>query len=217
MRVRNNPNAKNELNMSDRYIKNKEELDKILNKNVLPIHIEIGMGKGQFIFQMALKNPNILFIGIELSETVLALAIKKIKRFQEENNICLNNLYFMSINADNIEEYFNKNQINEIYLNFSDPWPKKKHAKRRLTSPIFLKLYNDIIKNDGTIQIKTDNRHFFEYTILSINNSNEFIINEIHLDLHKEKIENIMTEYEQKFCDKGPIYMMIISKKDNIA
>ena len=212
MRVRNNPNAKNEINMCDKYINNRENLQNILNKKQIPIYIEVGMGKGEFILQMALKNPNILFIGIELSETVLAIAIKKIKKYQEENKIILNNLYFMSINAKDIEEYFDIKQIDRIYLNFSDPWPKKRHAKRRLTSPKFLMLYKNVIKDNGIIKIKTDNRKFFEYTILSVNNSGEFKIEDIHLDLHKDDIENVMTEYEQKFCENGPIYMMVISK-----
>lgn len=212
MRVRNNPNAKNEINMCDKYINNRENLQNILNKKQIPIYIEVGMGKGEFILQMALKNPNILFIGIELSETVLAIAIKKIEKYQEENKIILNNLYFMSINAKDIEEYFDIKQIDRIYLNFSDPWPKKRHAKRRLTSPKFLMLYKNVIKDNGIIKIKTDNRKFFEYTILSVNNSGEFKIEDIHLDLHKDDIENVMTEYEQKFCENGPIYMMVISK-----
>ena len=211
MRVRNNHNAKSELAQCNKYIENKEYLQKILKSFDKKIAIEIGMGKGQFITNMSYKNSDIIYIGIEISKTVLNLAAKKIKRFEEENKINLSNLYIMSFDASELCNIFNNNQVDIIYLNFSDPWPKKKHEKRRLTNKNFLKIYKNILKKDGKIEIKTDNRCLFEYTILSITNSKYFKINEIYLDLHKENIENVMTEYEEKFYTKGPIYKMIVS------
>lgn len=211
MRVRNNPDAKILLKENSKYIESVDKLQEILAKNTKVVHVEIGMGKGQFISQMAKIYPDVLFIGIELSETVLSLAIKKITIFEEENNIILNNLYVMSFNAKDITEVFKKSQVDKIYLNFSDPWPKKRHQKRRLTNEEYLKLYRYILKPSANIQIKTDNRKFFEYTILSVTNNSDFKIDEIHLDLHKDDILNVMSEYEEKFCAKGPIYMMIIS------
>lgn len=212
MRVRNNPNAKLELKQFDKYIADKVILQEILSKNSnKKVNIEIGMGKGKFISKLAYLNPNELYIGIEISDTVLALAAKKIKKFETENNIHLNNLYIISIDAEIIGEYFKKAQIDKIYLNFSDPWPKKKHEKRRLTYKSFLEKYRKILKRDCNIEIKTDNISLFEYTIISVANNKNFKIDNVYLDLHKENAENIMTEYEEKFSQKGPIYKMIIS------
>lgn len=206
MRVRNNSNADNELNACKKYINTKEKLQEIL-KNQKNINIEIGMGKGDFISKLAHMNPDKIYIGVEVCRSVLALAVKKIARYEAENNIELNNLYIMSFDAIKICEFFNENQLDTIYLNFSDPWPKSKHAKRRLTHENFLKEYIKVLKKDGYIRIKTDNIKLFEFTLVSMNNFG-VKFEEISLDLHKTNIENIMTEYERKFCDKGPIYML---------
>ncbi len=215
MRTRNNPNAENELLKNNMYISSKEKLNEIFEKNKgKKVNIEIGMGKGDFIFQIATKNQDQLYIGIELSKTVLYLATKKIKRYQENNNVSLNNVYFMSFDAKNICEFFNNDTVNKIYLNFSDPWPKNKHEKRRLTHPDFLKLYKSVLKSveEINLEFKTDNIKLFEYSLCSINNFGSSF-KEIYLDLHKSNVENIMTEYETKFCAKGPIYKLCAKMK----
>lgn len=213
MRARNNPNAKNELLACHRFITTTEELQKkIAEKAKNKICIEVGMGKGEFITQMAFLNPDVLYIGIEVSMSILALAIKKITKFEEENNIVLDNLYLMSFDALHIAEVFHPNQIEKIYLNFSDPWPKKKHTKRRLTHENFLKEYEKILVPNGVIEFKTDNRGLFEYSLISMQNFG-FTFLEVYLDLHQTDIPNIMTEYEKKFSSLGPIYKLVAKLK----
>lgn len=211
MRVRYNPNAQEELENYEKYLSDKEKLQAVLKINKgKSINIEIGMGKGDFLIETANIHPNELYIGIELSITILALAVKKIKKYEKENGIELNNVYIMSFDAKNICDMFEKNSIDKIYLNFSDPWPKKKHVKRRLTYTDFLQMYKSILKRNGIIEFKTDNRILFEYSLFSMNNFG-LKFNEVYLDLHKEDIPNIMTEYEMKFCSKGPIYKLVAS------
>ena len=207
MRTRYNPQANDIIESFDRYIKEREKLQNILNTDK-KICIEIGMGKGDFISNMAKLNPDNVYIGIELSPQVLALAIKKLKRFEEENGISLKNLYFMSFDALNLLDYFNESQIDILYLNFSDPWPKKRHTKRRLTYKDFLENYKKVLKEDGIIEFKTDNRGLFEYSLVSMQNFGmEFI--EVYLDLHKTEVFNVETEYEKKFSPFGPIYKLV--------
>ena len=161
-----------------------------------PIHIEIGMGKGDFIIENALKYPNINFIGIEKFDSVIVRAIQK------SNELELNNLKLIRMDAINLEEIFD-HEIDTIYLNFSDPWPKDRHAKRRLTSPIFLNLYENIFKNNKHIIMKTDNNDLFNYSLESLT-TNGYKITYKTNDLHNENnINNIMTEYEKKFISKG--------------
>lgn len=209
MRARNNPNAKNELENCSRFVDTKDLLQEIItnNKNK-KIYVEIGMGKGDFISQMAYNNPEDIFIGVELSLSVLAIAVKKISRFEEANGIKLDNLYLMSFDAAKILEYFEEHQIEKIYLNFSDPWPKKKHAKRRLTYKNFLEEYKKVLKKEGIVEFKTDNRLLFEYSLVSMQNFGMTFL-EVYLDLHKTNIPNIITEYEAKFSPKGPIYKLV--------
>ena len=209
MRVRNNPNAKNELTACEKFISSKEELERVLKYNKdKKINIEVGMGKGEFITNLSFNNKDEIFIGIEVCESVMALAIKKIKRFEESNNIKLENLYLMSFDAKRLSEFFEEHTIDKLYLNFSDPWPKKKHAKRRLTSKDFLKEFKLVLKNGSVIEFKTDNRELFEYSLVSMQNFGlEFL--EVYLDLHKANVPNIMTEYEEKFSKFGPIYKLV--------
>lgn len=184
MRLRNVKNAKEILDSSKLVI-----TQNIFNNNN-PIHIEIGCGKGTFITEKAKQNPNINFIGIEKYESVLVRAIQKVEDLPQ-------NLRFMCIDAKTLPEYFNHN-INTIYLNFSDPWPKTRHAKRRLTSPIFLDIYEKISDKNINIKMKTDNKQLFAYSVQSFNNNN-YYIKDITLDLPSDYENNIMTEYEQKF------------------
>lgn len=207
MRTRYNPQANDIIENFDRFIKDREKLQGILNTDK-KICIEIGMGKGDFISNMAKLNPDNVYIGIELSPQVLALAIKKLNRFEEENGISLKNLYFMSFDALKLLDYFSENQVDVLYLNFSDPWPKKRHTKRRLTYKDFLENYKKVLKKDGIIEFKTDNRGLFEYSLVSMQNFGmEFI--EVYLDLHKTEVSNVETEYEKKFSPFGPIYKLV--------
>ncbi len=174
-----------------------------------PIYIEIGMGKGQFIMEHARRNPDINYLGIEKYASVLYRGLQK---FEEEENP-LPNLRFLCVNAEKLNEFFAEGEVDRIYLNFSDPWPKDRHAKRRLTSSTYLSLYKDILSRDGQIEFKTDNRGLFDFSVEEINQSIDFVITDITYDLHHDEAMNagnIMTEYEVKFSSKGnPIHKLI--------
>lgn len=166
-----------------------------LFNNDNPIHIEIGMGKGDFIIENAKRYPNINFIGIEKYDSVIVRAIQK------SNELELNNLKIIRMDASRLNEIFDK-EIDTIYLNFSDPWPKDRHAKRRLTSKVFLDIYDNIFKNTKRIIMKTDNIDLFNYSIDSLKeNGYDIIYKTNNLDCLNE--DNIMTEYERKFYNKG--------------
>ena len=191
-------------------MKTKEEIQEILNQNNdKKVYLEIGMGKGDFITKLSQLDKDSIFIGVEVSPPVLALAVKKLKRYEKENKVKLDNLYFMSFDAIDIASIFQSGQIEKIYLNFSDPWPKKKHAKRRLTNEKFLAEYKKVLKENGRIEFKTDNRGLFEYSLVSMQNFGLKFI-EVYLDLHKVDVFNIETEYEKKFSPFGPIYKIIV-------
>lgn len=199
MRLRNKKEAKEIIYNSNYLVKNEEEnkgkWNKVFN-NDNPIYIEIGCGKGDFIIENAKRYPNINFIGIEMYDTVLMYAINKLK---DES---LNNLKFIRMDARLIEDVFDK-EIDLIYLNFSDPWPKNRCAKRRLTHERFLKRYDNIFKNKKTIFFKTDNTSLFEFSIESLSVYG-YTLKNVSLDLHNSNYEeNIMTEYERKFSEKG--------------
>ena len=165
-------------------------------QNDNPIYIEIGMGKGDFIIENALRYPNINFIGIEKFDSVLVRAIQK------SNELEIDNLKLVRLDANYIDTIFSK-EISLIYLNFSDPWPKERHAKRRLTSPIFLEKYDKIFKSNAEIIMKTDNNPLFEYSKESLENFG-YQINSITRDLYQEDVsQNIKTEYEKKFVKLG--------------
>ena len=170
-----------------------------------PIHIEIGMGKGGFINEMARLYPEINFIGIELYDSVLMRALEKLV----ENP--LPNLRLLHADAKNLQMIFDKGEVAKIYLNFSDPWPKTRHAKRRLTHESFLTVYEAILVSGGRLQLKTDNRALFEYSLLSFNLFGMTFL-DVSVDLHanpQSYPDNVMTEYETKFHGKGqPIYLL---------
>ena len=175
--------------------------------NENPIHIEIGMGKGRFMMDLAAANPDINYVGIEKYSTVLLRAIQKM----EENE--LPNLRFIRMEAEDICEVFDKGEVAKIYLNFSDPWPKDRHAKRRLPSRQFLERYDTILDKDGRIEFKTDNVDLFDFALEELAPAgwkSEAVTRDLH---HDEKMlaGNIMTEYEEKFSSMGnPIYKYII-------
>ncbi len=162
--------------------------------NLHPIHLEIGMGKGDFIYEMARNHPHINFIGVEKYSNVLARAIKK---YPEE----LPNLRIINIDALNLGDVFDL-EIDTIYLNFSDPWPKKRTASRRLTSEIFLSIYDLIFKNKKTIIMKTDNLGLFASSIVTLS-LHGYVFQEVCLDLNNSDIPNVLTEYERKFVEQG--------------
>ena len=209
MRLRKVINAQNIIDESQ-YIIKKPEIYKGNYKNVFEndnsIYIEVGMGKGDFIIENALKNPEINFIGIEKFDSVMVRAVQKLEEYD------IPNLKLIKIDALNIDNIFYK-EISCLYLNFSDPWPKKRHTNRRLTSNVFLNKYDLIFKNTKKIIMKTDNRHLFEYSIKSLTDY-EYKINDISLDLHSDnKLDNIETEYEKKFVSKGMvIYYIEVTK-----
>lgn len=198
MRLRNIKDAHNIIESSS-YLIEKYDND---FKNNNPIEIEIGMGKGNFLINKAILNPNINYIGIERYASILVSVVKKLEKYD------LPNLKIMNIDAINIDEYFNKS-VSKIYLNFSDPWPKKRHIKRRLTSDQFLNKYENLFENDKVIELKTDNRGFFEYSLINLSKNN-YILEEVKLDLYKDLNEdNIQTEYEIKFLNNNlPIYKL---------
>lgn len=211
MRLRNVPGARDRI-AADTYAyqedeavlyKGKWNTDVFNNDN--PIHIEIGMGKGRFIMELARQNPDINYIGIEKYSSVLLRALEK----QEEE--LLPNIYFIRMDAETIVDVFDRDEIAQIYLNFSDPWPKDRHAKRRLTSRQFLARYDKILVPDGRVIFKTDNRPLFDFSLEEVEAAGWIL--EMHtFDLHhSEYLEgNIMTEYESKFVALGnPICKLI--------
>lgn len=203
MRLRNVKNKEEILSSSKLFIEDpttyKGNWHSVFsNKN--KIHVEIGMGKGDFLIGMSKMYPDINFIGIEKYDSVLAKAVKK---FDNED---FSNVRIIRMDAKEIEEVFDK-EITKIYLNFSDPWPKNRHSDRRLTSHVFLKKYDSIFKDKREIIQKTDNVGLFEYSIISLSKYG-YIFEEISLDLHNSEItSNVVTEYEMKFSDSKIKYI----------
>ena len=208
MRLRNVKNKQEIMDNAINLILNpkdyKGKWKEVFNNNN-PIYIEIGMGKGDFIIEHAKRYPDINFIGIERFDSVIVRAIEKVP---EE----IPNLRLVRMDAKDIEEVFDK-EISRIFLNFSDPWPKKRHHDRRLTSHIFLKKYDNLFAKDKEIVQKTDNRDLFEYSVISLSTYG-YKIEDISLDLHNSEYEDIiMTEYEKKFVAKGNnIYYLVVKK-----
>lgn len=206
MRLRNNPKA-NDILLSSKYVIGNEISFKNKDNEV---HIEIGTGKGDFIIGMAQAFPNINFIGIEKYASVLVKAVEK------ANLLELDNLLFLNCDAIELKDYLDNASVSCLYLNFSDPWPKKRHEKRRLTYNSFLDLYDYFLKKNAIIKMKTDNKSLFEYSLVSFNN-HAYKFEELSLDLHNSCYENIsMSEYEKKFSSmQMPIYYVKISKKED--
>lgn len=181
--------------------------------NQNPIHIEIGMGKGQFIRDMSKANPLINYIGIERYETIIMKALQRKERL-ENSEFKYNNLLFMCLDANELEKSFNKDEIDKIYLNFSDPWPKLRHENRRLTSKHFLDIYEKILKKDACLEFKTDKAEFFNYSVESIKDAG-WNLEYINFDFHScvEAKDNIMTEYEEKFSSLGNKICKLIARR----
>lgn len=180
-------------------------------ENNHPIHIEIGMGKGRFLMDLAQQHPDINYIGIERYTSVLLRAVQKMEEHP------LPNVHFLCIDAATLPDIFSSNEVDRIYLNFSDPWPKDRHARRRLTSSEFLDRYHRILAKDGRIEFKTDNVDLFNFSLEEINNSTLWHIDAHTYNLHADPMlnfGNIMTEYEEKFSAMGnPICKLIAARK----
>lgn len=217
MRLRNIPGARETIDANPVAIKNEKEYKgkwRELFGNNHPLHIEIGMGKGQFLLTLAKQNPNINYIGVERYSSVLLRALEK---YESEEFANLDNIRFICMDANDIAEVFASEEIDKIYLNFSDPWPKARHARRRLTSKEFLSQYEKVLNKIGTIEFKTDNRALFEFSLEQAEETDGWMVKEHTFDLHHdEKMNqgNIMTEYEQKFSSQGnPIHKLIAIRK----
>lgn len=201
MRLRNKPWARDMLASNPDYVVSSPEQYKgkwntVFEKDQ-PLHIEVGTGKGRFITEMAKANPHINYIGIEVYESVIVSALDRLLEAK------LPNLKLLNVNGEKLTEYFDKGDVSRVYLNFSDPWPKTRHAKRRLTYKTFLKLYEDILIENGEMHFKTDNQGLFEYSLMSFSEYG-LLLKFVSLDLHNSEFEgNIMTEYEEKFSQKG--------------
>ncbi len=203
MRLRNVKGAR-ELLAKSSYVVAEPEIYRGNWKRVFgnenPIHMEIGMGKGKFLLELAALHPEINYIGVEMYASVLIRAVQKLEGIPE-----IPNIRFLNFPAEHLEAFFAPEEVEKIYLNFSDPWPKARHAKRRLTSPVFLKKYEKVLKQEGVLEFKTDNRDLFEYSLDSIKESSWGLL-EYTFDLHGDKAMsqgNVMTEYEQKFSGQG--------------
>lgn len=209
MRLRNVPGARDVMDANEYVYTEPEGMAGTWSQvfgNSNPIHIEIGMGKGRFITTLASMNPDINYVGIEKYSSVLLRAVEK----QDELN--LPNLRFIRMDAENITSVFGKEEVDRIYLNFSDPWPKDRHAKRRLTSRQFFARYNEILKSTGRVEFKTDNRPLFDFSVEEVNEAG-WKLSVCTYDLHNDEklVEgNVMTEYEERFSSQGnPICKLV--------
>ena len=212
MRLRNIPGSREAIAVSpfvvpEETLKERRGRWHELFGNDHPICLEIGMGKGRFICDMAVLHPELNFIGIEKYSSVLIRAVEK----REQMEDCPN-LRFLRMDAEELPSVFAPGEVHAIYLNFSDPWPKDRHAKRRLTSSRFLPLYDIILSPDGEICFKTDNRDLFDFSVETINESPVWNLKDVTYDLHNSEFAegNVMTEYEERFSSLGqPINRLV--------
>ena len=217
MRLRNIPGAQDAI-LDSPYVVQEPQTKKghwaeVFEKKQ-PIHIEVGMGKGRFLMDLARLHPEINYIGIEMYDSVLLRALQKREELEQEG-VVYSNLYFMRVDARLLPEIFAQGEVDKIYLNFSDPWPKARHAKRRLTSREFLACYDQILVPDGKVEFKTDNKGLFEFSLEEVKET-KWNLDAFTFDLHhnEEMVKgNVMTEYEEKFSSMGnPICKMVISR-----
>lgn len=217
MRLRNIKGAKEAIAASPYVVHNPEEYKGRWNEffgNNHPIHVEIGMGKGRFLTQLAARHPEINYIGIEKYESVMIRAVTK----REAADDCPN-LTFLHFGAENLCNVFAPGEVERIYLNFSDPWPKDRHSKRRLTSSVFLELYIQFLSADGRLEFKTDNRPLFDFSLEEIREAG-WDLQDVTFDLHHSEFmdDNIMTEYEERFSAIGnPIHRLVAYPPEQAA
>ena len=218
MRLRNVPGADAYLTAHPLVIKNETRYrgtwKETFQNPENPIHIEIGMGKGQFLLTLAKENPSINYIGIERYSSVLLRALERFDNDEEYKDV--NNIRFICMDATNLPEVFAVGEIDKIYLNFSDPWPKARHAKRRLTSKQFFERYGKILAFDGVVEFKTDNRELFDSSLEQVELAGWVLLAKTY-DLHNHPTlsrGNVMTEYEEKFSGQGhPIHKLIAMRQ----
>ena len=203
MRLRNIPKARDaiaesEFCVDDPYVLKRQWSKSFSRDN--PVYIEIGTGKGQFILEQSRRHPDINFVGIEYYSSVLYRALEKLVDDPRDN------LLLLRFDANGITEIFDESEVSRIYLNFSDPWPKERHAKRRLTSQIFLDRYSVILKSAGQIEFKTDNVELFDFSVEAFDGHPDFELDLVSRDLHSDAAlmaDNVMTEYEERFSSEG--------------
>ncbi len=214
MRLRNIAGSREVIADSAFTIKEPEKKKGLFKKEVFgndnPVHVEIGMGKGRFLMDMAQLHPDINYVGIEKYSSVLLRALQK------QEQLLLPNIIFIRMDAEDITEVFAPSEVDRIYLNFSDPWPKDRHAKRRLPSRQFLERYDKILAKDGVVEFKTDNKDLFMFALDEVEPAG-WDLDAVTYDLHNDEkmmVGNVMTEYEERFSQAGnPIYKYIISRK----
>ncbi len=214
MRLRNIAGSREVIADSSFTVKEPEKMKGLWKKEVFgndnPIHIEIGMGKGRFLMDMAALHPKINYVGIEKYSSVLLRALQK------QQELLLPNIIFIRMDAEILTEVFAPSEVGRIYLNFSDPWPKERHAKRRLPSREFLHRYDEILVPEGVVEFKTDNKDLFQFALEEIEPAG-WTLEAVTYDLHNDEVMNqgnVMTEYEERFSSIGnPIYKYIISRK----
>ena len=217
MRLRNIPGTQDAILESSYVVQEpqtkKGHWEEVFEKKQ-PLHIEVGMGKGRFLMDLARLHPEINYVGIEMYDSVLLRALQKREELEEKGEV-YSNLFFMRVDARLLPEIFEKGEVDKIYLNFSDPWPKARHAKRRLTSREFLARYDKILVPDGKVEFKTDNKDLFEFSLEEVKEAG-WNLEAFTFDLHhnEEMVQgNVMTEYEEKFSSMGnPICKMVISR-----
>lgn len=212
MRLRHIPGSEEEIAESPYVVQEPFEKKgkwKDIFGNGNPIEIEVGMGKGRFIMELASLHPEINYVGIERYPSVL------LRGLQKREKLDLDNIFFMCVDAKNLSEIYEPGEVQTIYLNFSDPWPKDRHEKRRLTSGEFMAVYDRILKPEGAVEFKTDNKGLFDYSLNAIPEAG-WRIKEYTYDLHHSDMGqgNVMTEYEEKFSAMGnPIYKLVAVRK----
>lgn len=218
MRLRNIPGAKDAI-LENRYVVQEPKTQKgkwnLCFLKEQPVHIEVGMGKGRFLMDMARLHPDINYVGIEMYDSVLFRALQKREELEEAGEK-LDNLLFMRVDARELPDIFEKGEVQKIYLNFSDPWPKARHAKRRLTSREFLARYEKILIPEGVVEFKTDNRELFEFSLEEVKEKDwELLVYTFDLHHQEDMMKgNVMTEYEEKFSSMGnPICKLIMRQK----
>lgn len=219
MRLRNIPRAESVLDASPFLIKDpfacREKWAESIFESNHPIHIEIGMGKGQFLLTLAAQNPDINYIGIERYSSVLLRAVEKLDTLNKDEGV-FSNLRFICCDAASLPEIFCPGEIDRIYLNFSDPWPKTRHTRRRLTSQEFFSRYELILAPEGQVEFKTDNRELFDFSTEQLNSSRTWEITGLTYDLHHDgsmNAGNVLTEYEAKFSSLGAPICKLITKR----